>query len=142
MNRWLAIAISILLLACKPPPPELATAHIQISLAVAGQSSASKVIDELQRLGFKEERNPSSKPHFRIYSIRVPEEYLVGVSLEQDEQSSQQTIFFSGPKHFSEAGVGLYRNLLASLRARIGENYVSSSTASDAGQKLIQDSQP
>lgn len=142
MNRWSAVALPILLLGCKPQPSELATAQIRISVAEAGGSTSLKVLDELQRLGFKEQHNPASQPHFRIYSIRVPEEYIVGVPLESDEQSSQQTIFFSGPKPFNDAGIALYRNLLASLRERIGAKYIDSSTSSSAGQILIQGALP
>ncbi|WP_028102202.1 hypothetical protein [Pseudoduganella violaceinigra] len=137
MLRWLVVALFIALFGCKPPTPETATAYIRISVAEAGASTPSKVLNELQRLGFQEQHNPAREPHFRIYSIRVPEEYLVGLPLQPGDWSSEQTLYFSGPKPFNDAGLTLYRKLVAGLSERIGERYVNPSSSSSTGQLLI-----
>lgn len=142
MIRWSTFALSILLLGCRPPPPEMATAEIRISVNEAAASPTLKVIEELQRLGFKEHQNPASQPRFRIFTIKIPEEYIVGIPLEPSPQSGKETVYFSGPRPFSNAGVALYRDLFASLTVRIGEKYVDSSASNSAGQLLIQGTSP
>jgi hypothetical protein len=142
MSRWFAIAFFILLSGCKPHASPLATAEIRISVAEAGGSTPSAVLDELQRLGFKEQHNPARQAHFRIYSVRIPEEYLVGIPIESGATPGQETIYFSGPKPFSDGGVALSRNLVASLKARVGERNVDPRSSSDTGQVLIQEAQP
>ncbi len=49
MIRRSTFALSILLLGCRPPPPEMATAEIRISVNEAAASPTLKVIEELQR---------------------------------------------------------------------------------------------
>jgi len=142
MSRWLAVAFVILLAGCKPQASPLATAEIRISFTEAGVNIPLAVLDELQRLGFKEQHNPARQPHFRIYSVRIPEEYLVGIPIESSATPGQQTIYFSGPKPFGDSGVALYRNLVASLKARVGEQNVDPKSSSDTGQVLIQGAQP
>jgi len=58
--------------------------------------------------------------------------------LDADQETHQISIFFSGPKPFGEAGVALYRNLVAGLKERLGTERVSASSTSSAGQVLLE----
>ncbi|WP_426321210.1 hypothetical protein [Pseudoduganella sp. R-43] len=125
---------------CAQEKSALATASIRIALTDAAPGMPATVLPELQRLGFTEQLNPAHTPHFRIFSTRIPEEYMVGIPLDSDQETYQINIFFSGPKPFGEAGVVLYRNLVAGLKDSLGAARVTASSTSDTGQVLLESS--
>jgi len=136
--RWLILAGALIFNGCAQKDSTLATASIRIVLTDAAPGMPTTVLPELQRLGFTEQANPARTPHFRIFSTKIPEEYLVGIPLDADQETHQISIFFSGPKPFGEAGVALYRNLVAGLKERLGTERVSASSTSSAGQVLLE----
>lgn len=136
--RCLILLGALTLNGCAQEQSTLATASIHIALTDAAQGMPTAVLPELQRLGFTEQANPARTPHFRIFSTKIPEEYLVGIPLDSNQETRQINIFFSGPKPFGEAGVMLYRKLLAGLTDSLGAERVTASSTSSTGQVLLE----